>query len=186
VRSAGSLRIALTLLATLTVVAIVPSLAEASSPRWAHPDAHGWSMDHSRDIQSLLEDAQLLLYEDTECNPVLNGPCPPTSRQIVQWPTDFLSTGCDPLTAAISTVRADGPIPAAQAQRWWSRALADLANGCAAVVAATAAYNDQGSSSGPHGSTTSPATAATSDLHAASLLSSRVERYLNATVSSNG
>jgi hypothetical protein len=188
VSSTGSLKIALTAFVTLTVIGILPSVAGASSQQWAHPKAHEWSVHNSRDIQSVLVYARLMLYMDAECNPVLNHPCAPTSRQILQWPTEFLSTGCDPLTAAVSSVRANGPIPAVQAQRWWSTALEDLDKGCAAIVAATAAYNDQtstGVSSGSDRSIANPAATATSDIAAASLLYPRVERYLDARMSSH-
>ena len=188
VRSTGRLKIAFTAFVTLTVMAIVPSVAGASSQQWAHPKAHEWSVKNSQDVQSLLEYARLLSYTDTECNPIVNRPCAYTSTRIVQWPTDFLSTGCDPLTVAVSRVRADGPIPAAQVQRWWSAALEKLDSGCAAIVAATAAYNDQssgGSSPGTRPSETDPAATASSDIRSAGLLYPRVERYLDATTSSD-
>jgi hypothetical protein len=171
-------------------VAVVASLAlawpgQASAATWRHPKADAWLAQHARHVGALLSDAQIVYGEMQPCSST-NGPDPGSSLPCAGLsgdPGDWaMRTGldCPKVTTDVRTLQSDGPIPLAQAQRWWSTALEDLTLGCHAIEQAQRAWLAN-SPVGEHTSASEPGDVAAAYMQTANMLLRRVSTTVSAT-----
>jgi hypothetical protein len=125
VRHAWSLAAALSIALLVLNTTVAPT--QAAKVKWTHPKAHQWGIQNAPDFITATNDVADVI-DSMRCDPYAYDCDPGTLTTDV--PENTSIGACPMLTAAIATVRSDGPIPAAQAQRWWATVMNEAVNGC--------------------------------------------------------
>ncbi len=86
---------------------------------------------------------------------------------------------CSKVATDSRILQSDGPIPLAQAQRWWSTALHDLTVGCSAIGIAQKAWLARSSVGGNTTAVSEPGDSAAADMQTASLLLRTVDKTIS-------
>jgi hypothetical protein len=154
---------------------------------WLHPKAHAWIHENNSDVASLISDIQLVYGYMEICSATTFqlGACSPENQSAGsdpgKWPVRT-SIDCQTLLSAVSTVRADGPIPDTATERYWSTALSDDEDGCNQIVAAQQILtaDTQNGLSGPDLQAEVPGEKAAQDFTSAGTLLQRVGNFLDA------